>query len=63
MKLKTRKSAFKRVKIKKNHFARKKAFKSHLMSHKNSKKVRHLSLHSKINRADESTFYSMIPYI
>ena len=37
MKLKTRKSALKRVKPKKNFLARKSAFKGHLLRRKNSK--------------------------
>ena len=40
MKLKTRKAAAKRIKVKKNCFARKKAYKAHLLRRKNSKRLR-----------------------
>jgi large subunit ribosomal protein L35 len=62
MKLRTRKSALKRVKIKKRVLLRKKAYKSHLLSHKNSKRLRNLNVASKVNKADLSTFYKMLPY-
>jgi large subunit ribosomal protein L35 len=62
MKLKTRKSAAKRVKIKKNFLGRKKAYKGHLLRKKNSKRLRTLSEASKISSADSKTFYLMLPY-
>jgi large subunit ribosomal protein L35 len=62
MKLKTRKSALKRIKIKKNILERKKAYKSHLLRKKNSKHLRRLSQSVKINKADLSTFWRMLPY-
>jgi large subunit ribosomal protein L35 len=62
MKLKTRKSAAKRVKIKKNSLSRKKAYKGHLLRKKNSKRLRTLSQPSQISSADTKTFYLMLPY-
>lgn len=61
-KLKTRKSASKRVKIKKFCLLRKKAFKSHLLAHKSSKKIRDLSKKVKVHTADEKVFFLMNPY-
>lgn len=60
MKIKTRKSALKRVKIKKNLFARKKAYKSHLLKNKNSKRLRQLSLKTSINKVDIKTYIKML---
>jgi large subunit ribosomal protein L35 len=62
MKLKTRKSAIKRVKVKKRGFARKKAYKSHLLRKKNSKRLRKLSLSFFVHDSDSHTFSIMIPY-
>jgi large subunit ribosomal protein L35 len=62
MKLKTRKSAAKRVKIKKNGFGRKKAYKGHLLRKKNSKRIRRLSESTKIHSSDIKTFSLMLPY-
>ncbi len=62
MKVKTRKSALKRVKIKKRILARKKAYKSHLLSHKNSKRLRGLSAAAVIHSADSAAFKKMLPY-
>jgi large subunit ribosomal protein L35 len=62
MKLKTRKSAAKRVKIKKNCFSRKKAYKGHLLRRKNSKRLRRLSEASTIHVSDSKTFSFMLPY-
>ncbi len=62
MKLKTRKSALKRVKIKKNIIARKKAYKSHLLSHKNSKRLRNLSGPAQVHKCDVAAFEKMLPY-
>jgi len=62
MKLKTRKSAAKRVKIKKNCFARKNAYKGHLLRRKNSKRLRRLSENTFIHSSDKSAFEKMLPY-
>jgi len=62
MKLKTRKSAIKRVLSKKNFFCRKKAYKSHLLRRKNSKRLRRLSEASVIHSSDATSFSRMIPY-
>jgi len=62
MKLKTRKSAAKRVKIKKNCFSRKKAYKGHLLRRKNSKRLRRLSESSTIHKSDFLNFSLMLPY-
>jgi ribosomal protein L35 len=62
MKLKTRKSAAKRVNIKKFVIGRKKAYKSHLLRKKNSKRLRTLSSCTQLHKSDRSVFYSMNPY-
>jgi large subunit ribosomal protein L35 len=62
MKLKTRKSAAKRIKKKKNCFSRKKAYKGHLLRRKNSKRLRVLSGPSQIHKADVGKFEQMLPY-
>ncbi len=62
IKLKTRKSALKRVKVKKNALVRKKAYKSHLLGHKNSKRLRSLSSASKVHASDVASFCKMLPY-
>jgi len=62
MKLKTRKSASKRVHRKKNSFSRKKAYKSHLLRRKDSKRLRTLSQPSQIHKSDLKIFQIMIPY-
>jgi len=62
IKLKTRKSAAKRIKCKKNVFARKKAYKGHLLRKKNSKQLRTLSQPSKVHSTDVKTFDLMLPY-
>lgn len=62
MKLKTRKSATKRVLSKKNIFCRKKAYKSHLLRRKSSKRLRRLSEASVIHSSDVTAFSRMIPY-
>lgn len=62
MKLKTRKAASKRVKVKKNGFERKNAFKSHLLKSKNSKRLRRLSEAKKIHSSDFSAYSLMLPY-
>ena len=62
MKLKTRKSAAKRIKIKKNGLARKKAYKRHLLRKKNSTRLRRLSEASQIHGSDVIAFSRMVPY-
>ena len=62
MKLKTRKSAAKRIKNKKNYFARKKAYKGHLLRRKTTKQLRTLSQPAAIHSADSTNFSLMLPY-
>jgi ribosomal protein L35 len=62
LKLKTRKSASKRIKVKKNCLCRKKAYKGHLLRKKNSKRLRILSQPAKIAKADLRIFSVMLPY-
>jgi large subunit ribosomal protein L35 len=63
MKLKTRKAAAKRVKVKKNGFIRKKAYKSHLLRKKNPKRLRRLSESVMIHKSDFSSYSLMLPYL
>lgn len=62
MKLKTRKSAAKRIKVKKNCLCRKKAYKGHLLRRKNSKRLRRLSEASTVDNSDLKKFSFMLPY-
>ena len=62
MKLKTRKAAAKRIKVKKNCLCRKKAYKGHLLRRKNSKRLRRLSEASMIHSSDVGAFTRMLPY-
>lgn len=62
MKLKTRKSAAKRIKRTKNCLRRKKAYKGHLLRRKNSKRLRRLSEPSQIHVSDRGIFALMLPY-
>lgn len=62
MKLKTRKSAAKRVKVKKNCLIRKKAYKAHLLKSKNPKRLRTLSQSVKVHSSDLGAFALMLPY-
>jgi len=62
MKLKTRKAAAKRVKIKKNGLQRKKAYKSHLLRKKDSKRLRRLSEPMMVHKSDLGNFSLMLPY-
>jgi large subunit ribosomal protein L35 len=62
MKLKTRKSAAKRINVKKNFFCRKKAYKRHLLRKKNSARLRRLSEPSTIHSSDCKKFSLMLPY-
>ena len=61
MKLKTKKAALKRVKIKKSGFERKKAYKAHLLRRKNSKRLRRLSESSLIHKSGFSSFSLLLP--
>ena len=63
MKLKTRKSALKRVKPKKHCLARKNAYKGHLLRRKNSKRLRRLSEASTVHSSDYGTFSRMLLYV
>jgi ribosomal protein L35 len=60
-KLKTKKSALKRVKIVKTGFIRHKAYKAHLLRKKSSSQLYRLSANSKVSSVDEKTFFFMIP--
>jgi large subunit ribosomal protein L35 len=62
MKLRTRKAAAKRIKVKKNLLCRKKAYKSHLLRKKSSKQLRRLSESVNIHSSDTAAFYRMLPY-
>lgn len=62
MKLKTRKSAAKRIKVKKNIFARKKAYKGHLLRRKTTKQLRILSQSAQIHKSDSKAISLMLPY-
>lgn len=62
MKIKTRKAAAKRIKIKKNCLARKKAYKAHLLRRKNPKRLRRLSEASTIHSTDLDAFQKMLPH-
>lgn len=62
MKLKTRKSAAKRIKQKKNFFARKKAYRAHFLRRKSAKQLRGLSQASKIHISDSKAISLMLPY-
>ncbi len=63
MKLKTRKSALKRIKNKnKKCYFHKQANRSHLLRKKNSKHLRNLSKLQLINKSDLLTFFKMTPY-
>jgi large subunit ribosomal protein L35 len=62
LKLKTRKSAAKRIKVKKNCLNRKKAYKGHLLRKKNSKRLRTLAAPSQIHKSDSLAFSYMLPY-
>jgi large subunit ribosomal protein L35 len=62
MKLKTRKAAAKRVKVKKNVLQRKKAYKSHLLRRKDSKRLRRLSEPMQVHKADLGNFSLILPY-
>jgi ribosomal protein L35 len=55
MKLKTNKSALKRIKCKKNFLGRKQAYKRHLLRKKTTKQLRKLSHPCKIASTDRKT--------
>lgn len=62
MKIKTRKAASKRIKVKKNCLERKKAYKAHLLRRKNPKRLRRLSEVSEIHATDLDAFRKMLPH-
>ena len=62
MKLKTRKAASKRIKVKKTCFARKKAYKAHLLRKKTTKQLRGLAEDAVIHVSDKHAFNLMLPY-
>ena len=62
MKLKTRKSALKRVNPKKKVLARKSAYRGHLLRRKNSKQLRRLCEPNQIHATDRKAFALMLPY-
>lgn len=62
-KLKTKKSASKRIKNKNSLLIKKKAFKSHLLRKKTSSQLRRLSNSSLVDISDFKTIKSMLPYI
>jgi ribosomal protein L35 len=63
MKLKTCKSARKRVKIKNKKLYRKSAYTGHLFRHKSTKQLRHLSNVKLINMADLGPYLKLLPYL
>lgn len=62
MKLKTRKSAFKRIKEKKNVLIRKCAHRAHFMRRKSKKQLRNLSQTKAISSSDFAAIRLMLPY-
>lgn len=62
MKLKTRKSAAKRINKKDNIFIRKRAYRGHLLRKKSSNRLRRLARPSKIHNSDIRVFKLMLPY-
>jgi len=62
LKLKTRKAAAKRVRVKKNVIRRKKAYKGHLLRRKTPKQLRGLSQPANVDKADVKLFAPMLPY-
>ena len=62
MKLKTRKSAFKRIKKKKNVFIRKCANRAHFLRRKSARQQRNLSQTKRIRFSDVKAIRHMLPY-
>lgn len=62
MKIKTRKSALKRIKQKKGFFARKGAYRAHFLRKKSARGLRLLSQSVRIHSSDKKAFSRMIPY-
>lgn len=62
MKLKTRKSTSKRIKLKKNILARKCAHRAHFLRRKSAKQRRNLSQIKTINLSDCKAIRLMLPY-
>jgi len=63
LKLKTRKAAAKRVKVKKNCICRKKAYKGHLLRRKSKTQLRRLANIETLHKADQNAFAHMLVYI
>jgi large subunit ribosomal protein L35 len=63
LKLKTRKAAAKRVKVKKNCICRKKAYKGHLLRRKSSKRLRRLSEPGLVHSSDFKAFKHLLLYV
>ncbi|MFH1857731.1 MAG: 50S ribosomal protein L35 [Candidatus Omnitrophota bacterium] len=62
-KLKTRKSALKRIKVtKRGHFKRFRAGTSHLLGHKTSKRKRFLRRSALISKEDRKVIQKLLPY-
>lgn len=61
LKLKTRRSAAKRVNKKKDFFSRKKAFQSHFLRRKTAKRLRSLATPSRVSKSDTFIFKRMLP--
>jgi ribosomal protein L35 len=59
-KIKTKKAALKRVKIKKNIYYRKKAYKAHLLRRKTKKQLRRLSTIYSLNKPNKKIFALML---
>nr|QOU10699.1 ribosomal protein L35 [Spumella sp. Baekdong012001B8] len=62
LKLKTQKSAAKRIKVKKRFFSRKSSFLGHLRRKKSARRKRALKAPKKIHLADLYTFSVLLPY-
>ena len=62
-KMKTRKSAAKRVRLTaKGKLRRAHAFRSHLMSHRSSKRKRRLSKNTLVSKADQAQIKRLLPW-
>jgi ribosomal protein L35 len=62
LKLKTKKSASKRILVKKKFLQRKQAYKSHLILNKSAKRLNRLSSLTKISLQDTKKFLLLLPY-
>ena len=63
IKLKTRKSAFKRIKKSKNHFVHKKANFSHLLRNKSKGHGQNVKAGIQLHSTDRLAFRKMLPYL